>query len=168
MEKAKIVKYIWKLVFILILIVVVMMTLSCASKKDKAHAYFSQNKGELAEFCELEFPSKEVEYIEGDTIVINDTIVSETQIEIPCPDPTPENPKPTVKCPEEKIIIRESVRVDTVRVENTQKIRALQSRNSRLEKQNEDLSDSVSALQKWRLWLLIIALALGVVLIIKK
>lgn len=168
MKKYKIIGIVWKVVFIAIFIVLILMTLSCASKKDKAHAYFSQNKGELAEFCELEFPSKEVEYIEGDTIVINDTIVSETQIEIPCPDPTPENPKPTVKCPEEKIIVRESVRVDTVRVENTQKIRALQSRNSRLEKQNEDLSDSVSVLQKWRLWLLIIALALGVVLIIKR
>ena len=164
----KLLRITWKAVFVLILITVLLMTFACGSQKDKAYNYYQKNKGELAELCETEFPSKDIEYIEGETKVKTDTIYSETQIEIPCPEPTDENPRPSVKCPPEKIIEREIFRTDTIRVEHTQRIRALQSIIKKSEDDREELEKELSTLKKWRTYLIAFVIALILFAILRR
>lgn len=84
------------------------------------------NKGELAILCDDEFPFVP-KYIEGETIIVRDTIPG-VPIEIPCPEPTAENPKPSVKCPPCDKIKETHTRIDTVEVESGRKTKALETK----------------------------------------
>lgn len=121
----------------LILVLGLFFIVGCVSQQKKAHQYFDSNRGELAEKCQDEFPNDTIKIIQGVEVIKYDTI-SIPGVEIECPEPTPDNPKPKVKCPDcDKItIIKE--RTDTVVVRDNQEITALKYKIS---KQQENIND---------------------------
>lgn len=128
----------------LLLFFFVLMLFSCATRQEKSYNYYQKNKGELAQLCNDEFPFRE-EYIPGIPEVKTDTVYSKKVVEIPCPEPTPENPKPTVKCPPEKTIIKEIYIRDTIKVESSRKTKALEFEIQKLKK---ELQKKEEAIQK--------------------
>lgn len=149
-------------------IMAVLLVSSCATRQEKSFNYYQKNKGELAQLCDEEFPFKE-EYIPGIPIIIRDTIFSESEIEIPCPESTPENPKPTVKCPE--IIIKESTKTtDTLKVESQRKIKSLEfeikNLKAEIRKKDETIEKQLKKIEKYKNfkaigWILLIIIGAG-------
>lgn len=123
------------------------------------------NKGELAILCDDEFPSDTIKIIPGLPVIKTDTIFSKTQIEIPCPEPTPENPKPSVKCPPEKIITITEKQTDTAVVPNLKKERALEYK---LENAQSDLQKQKRKTEHYKKALIFSVIAFIVLLFIRR
>lgn len=150
---------------------------SCATEakqRKKAKAFYLTHPTELAELCMEEFPIPEVdrEIIPGDTIY-KERIKIVPGEEIECPDPTLENPKPKVKCPDcESKIIEKTIR-DTLKVtvKDTREIKILTESNIILKQENEKLKENLSKTKNARnnlIWIVIFFIAgLGVFLGIK-
>lgn len=123
---------------------------SCVNQQKIAKRYYQDNKGELAVLCDDEFPNEPIKIIQGETIIKTDTVKIPGQV-IPCPEPTPDNPHPTITCPPNTIIKTVEHRVDTLQVVDQQRIKALEfqyqkclinegivkAENERLKKENK-------------------------------
>lgn len=160
---------------ITLLLLALFLFTSCATQREnrqrkKANLFFMTHKPELAKLCSDEFPVLPVEIIPGETVTKIDTVRLPGET-IDCPEPTPENPRPRVKCPDHQIIIRESLRVDTIKIESTAKIYYLNSKIEDLEKENkathQDLSKVKEQLSKVKntrntfLWIILLIAAVG-------
>lgn len=149
----------------IIAILLIASLFSCATRKERAFNYYQKNKGELAQLCNDEFPFKE-EYIPGIPEVKTDTIYSSTVLEIPCPEPTPENPRPSVKCPPQKTIVQETVIRDTIKVESTRHLKALNFEIATLKEDLATCTDSLAKSEKQnstlRSWLTILGIIIGI------
>lgn len=108
------------------IILIILIAFSSCTTQKKATNWMLNNKGELAILCDDEFPFVP-KYIEGETIIVRDTIPG-VPVEIPCPEPTPENPKPSVKCPPCDQVKETHTRIDTVEVESGRKTKALETK----------------------------------------
>lgn len=115
--------------------------------KKSATEYFQTHQVELAKLCDQEFPIPEIQYIPGDTIVRYQSIIH-PGVYIPCPEPTEENPKPVVKCPESKSETKYIYRTDTVKIADSRQIfiyqnelKAVNQRNEALAMENNILKD---------------------------
>lgn len=151
----------------LITFVSIVLLMSCASQKKKANQYFDSNRGELAEKCQKEFPNDTIKIIKGETKTITDTITIQGVI-IPCPEPTTENPKPVVKCPDSKTITITKERTDTILITDMQKIKSLEHNLkeaiNKYQEQEKKLNNCNSKKDTY-LWIIII-LGLAVILYI--
>lgn len=116
----------------IILITIGLIISSCSvekalqKKKDKATSFMLQNKPVLAELCSDVFPVEVIEVVKGDTVRVVDVELV-PGVEISCPEPTPSNPKPSVKCPD---CHRETITLtitDTIKIRDTAKEYALRS-----------------------------------------
>lgn len=149
------------------LILIALTSLGCNAekvfqkKKEKAATFMLQNKPVLAELCSEEFPVKETEVIEGETIVVVEKEYIPGEI-IPCPEPTSDNPKPSVQCPPcEKEYIK-TYRVDTIKVRDYAKEYTLENKVRTLtydnEKVNKELNSTKDKLRETQATLYIILL----------
>jgi len=148
-----------------------------AKKEKQAKEFYQVNPELLAEFCDEEFPIPEVQYIPGDTIV--KTVVKEMPgKEIECPEPTPENPKPTVKCPDVKTKTKYIYKTDTVKIVDSRQVFLVQEELKRANEINETQNltinqqkDQIRELQNgrnnWRWMFIVLAVAVGLFLAFK-
>jgi len=163
--------------YTLIFSILAFSLIGCASidkKHFKAQQFFLKNKDKLAELCSAEFPSK-TEYIKGDPVIERDTVYSDVPIYVDCPDGTKQ------ECPKQKTIYEKITITDTLKTPNVHyeaklnfTINELDAKNRfitiQLDKAQKDLkqSESESKRKDWIIGGLIFALAIGVVIIIKK
>jgi hypoxanthine phosphoribosyltransferase len=115
---------------------------------EKATSYL-QSKGKLAEVCAEKFPIQE-RVIEGQTIVVIDTLTVAGDSVACAPSPVPKK----VKCPDAKVQVKHSFRVDTLVQENTAKVEMykgyyLQEKVLK-EQVQEKLSVMTDSRDKWR------------------
>lgn len=148
-----------------------LIVFGCASEqklKKKATEYFQTHPTELAELCIEEFPTPDVIYIPGDTIVEYKSIIH-PGVYLPCPDPTPENPNPTVKCPDCKEIIKVITKTDTIRFKDLKDVQLYNGCRNDVDVLNgqiNDFKDDINDLEKSRNSWMWIAICLGVAVII--
>lgn len=110
---------------------------ACVTEK-KASKYFKVHDDKLAELCHERFPVADVEIIPGEEIIKE--VIREIPGEvIPCPEPTAENPRPVVKCPACREIIREIIRTDTIKVKDTREVFIYQNELKASSEKNEAL-----------------------------
>lgn len=162
----------------LILILGIMFLVSCTTQKSATN-YFKKNDVQLAELCNERFPVPETEreLIPGDTIV-KEKIITLPGVDIPCPEPTAENPKPVVKCPPCQNKVTERTIRDTlkIKVRDTRELfiyqtelKKVNEKNSELQLQNETLKDDLRTAKNQRnnfMWILVcfgVGLALFVI-----
>lgn len=152
-------------------ILALFLVFSCATRQEKAHRYFQENKGELAVLCDREFPNDTVRIIIGETIVKTDTLFAETGTRIPCPE-TPDGGKQTwVECPPAKTVTITKERIDTLVLTDTRKTKALEFQLASVsgelrdaEAENKVLQSKYAAAKKEKnklLWILIALAAAG-------
>lgn len=113
------------LVFGLLLLIVWLSSCSTLENKiEKAKIVAYQNPKSFAEFCGLAYPIKEV-VVKGKDSIINDTIVRRDTVTI---IRTVNGIRDTIKaaCPPCKATTKTIFRTDTVRIENTAKIKGLE------------------------------------------
>lgn len=108
-----------------------------AKEKKIANDYFAKNRDELATKCKTEFPNLITEYVKGKETIKVDTIYRQGEI-IECPEPTEQNPKPTIKCPDVKNVIKYVDRTDTLKVADT---REIYLRDTKINEQSELLKE---------------------------
>ena len=154
----------------IVLMIGIFFIVGCVSQQKKAHQYFDSNRGELAEKCQDEFPNDTIKIIQGVEVIKYDTI-SIPGVEIECPEPTPDNPKPKVKCPDcDKItIIKE--RTDTVVVRDNQEITALKYKLTNANNELTEIKAEYAIIAKrnkklsWVLIILLVGLVGGMYLV---
>lgn len=108
-----------------------------AKEKKIANDYFAKNRDELALKCKTEFPNLITEYVKGNETIKVDTIYQQGEI-IECPEPTEQNPKPVIKCPDTKSVIKYVDRIDTLKVADT---REIYLRDTKINEQSELLKE---------------------------
>lgn len=166
---------------LILFVITASLLVSCATEakqRKKAKDFYLTHPTELAEFCMEEFPIPEIdrEVIPGDTIY-KEKIIHVPGEEIECPEPTPENPKPKVKCPDcESKIIEKTIR-DTLKVtvKDTREIKVLTENNVILKQENEKLKDKLNKTKSTRnnlIWIVIffisgLAVFLGIKIFLK-
>lgn len=126
-----------------------------------------QNKPVLAELCSDVFPVEISEIIKGDTVRIVDVEII-PGVDIVCPEPTPENPKPSVKCPDcERETITLTVH-DTIKVRDTAKEFFLNSEVEKSRSKINELSEKNDHLKSllWRFGLIGFVLLLALISIV--
>jgi hypothetical protein len=140
-------------------IIVSLLLLSSCMSVDKATSYL-QASGKLAEVCADKFPITE-RIIEGQTIVVLDTLLVAGDSVQCVPSPVPLK----VKCPDRKVEVRHSYRVDTLIQENTAKVEMYKEKFfkqlDRTEQVESKLADTEGKLQAARKYKLYFYLALG-------
>lgn len=161
---------------VIVLFIGILIITGCATRQEKSYNYYQKNKGELAQLCNDEFPFKE-EYIPGIPEVIRDTVYSLSEIEIPCPEPTPQNPKPSVKCPPQKTIVEKVFIRDTIKVESSRKTKALefeiQNLKNEINRKNKFLEKQKKQIGQYKTirtigWILLLLIGAGIILKIFK
>ena len=103
----------------------ILLISSCVNQQKIAKQYYQDNKGELAVLCDDGFPNETIKIIPGETIIKTDTVKIPGQV-IPCPEPTPDNPNPTVTCPPNTIIKTIEHRVDTLQIVDQRHTKSLE------------------------------------------
>lgn len=139
-----------------------------AKKEKQAKEFYQTHPTELAELCIEEFPTPDVIYIPGDTIVEYKSIIH-PGVYLPCPDPTPENPNPTVKCPDCKETVKYITKTDTIRfkdLKDVQLYNGCRNEVKALGGEINELKDNINDLEKSRNNWMWIAICLGVAIII--
>lgn len=141
-----------------------------AKEESNAEIFYRSNPAKLAELCHDEFPVSEIQYIPGDTIVKYHSIVHPGVV-IPCPNPTPENPKPSVQCPDCIEKIKEVFRTDTVKVKDTQQIYLYQTELKKVNEENDSMESKINDLEtgrnNWRWAFIVLAIAAGLFVVFK-
>lgn len=142
------------------------MLAGCISEKRKRHRaedYYRNNPNELALKCADQFVVQK-EYVKGETVV-QESVIYVPADSVVCP---PSEKVVKVKCPDAKIITKNSVRVDTLKVENTAKVSALSFENNQLQVKYAVLDakrKDVEAVARDRLKLLLLFVAITAFLI---
>lgn len=142
---------------ILSIIFALIILSSCTTRKrNKAHNYFRDHPQELAELCAKEFPPV-INHIQGKTDTIPGINVYIKGDSIPCPDGT------KVKAPDVKVPCPPSThRVDTVTIENTAKIKALEgeskNKDARISELEKELTETKEKASNRMWWLISIGL----------
>lgn len=94
-------------------------------KEDNAYRFFRENPGKLAVVCKDAFPNTQKTVQGKNTIVTKHDTIIKPGIVIPCPVVTGHK-RDSVKCPDQRIIYIDKLRVDTVYIENTARVADLQ------------------------------------------
>lgn len=158
-----------KIVAFLLLIYVQISCVTEQKARLRAIDFFREHPSELAETCADKFPITS-QYVQGITVVRKDTTIKRGFI-LNCPQTL----KPTqLRCPEQEIIRIETLRVDTIKKENTARVKqllfekeaseknyqvAISSLQSKLNKSEMDLRLCKTTSNK-RLWVIIILFSL--------
>lgn len=107
----------------------ILLISSCApsitKQRYRAFTFYQQNPNELAELCATNFPPKTV-FKPGETIIKTDTVTNTVTDTLECPDGT------KLECPPQKTVYINKYRTDTLEVENTALVAALQYKNQEL------------------------------------
>lgn len=143
----------------------------------RAIEFFREHPTELAETCADKFPVTS-QYVQGITVVRKDTTIKRG-IVLNCP----ESLKPTqLRCPDQEIIRIETSRVDTIRKENTARVKQFQlekeeaakkyqatisSLQSKLEKTEMDLQVCKTTSNKRLLVIIVICSIIGIATFLK-
>lgn len=142
-------------------IVLALLLTSCMSV-EKATSYLKK-EGALAEVCSEAFPIQE-KVIQGETIVVTDSIlVAGDSVEC-----EPAEKPFKVKCPDSKVEVRHSFRVDTLVQENTAKTDMYKTYYEKQLQRADQLEEKLSAMKdsrnkyRVRFWGLIILLGGGI------
>lgn len=101
------------------LLISILLLSACASRKEKAAAFFRQNPGQIAVLCADAFPIKE-RLISGKEIIQMDTAKTAALL-VPCP-PHYGQKTAFISCPGSKVVTRKVFRTDTLIKENTARI----------------------------------------------
>jgi hypothetical protein len=133
---------------------------------EKATSYL-QSKGKLAEVCAEKFPIQE-RVIEGQTIVVIDTLTVAGD-SVACPPNLSKSDKSIkVKCPDAKVQVKHTSRVDTLVQENTAKVEMykgyyLQEKVLK-EQVQEKLATMTDSRDKWRSRCIGLLISIGAVI----
>lgn len=127
----------------LFILFVFFLLTSCVTEQKarlRAIEFFRQHPAELAETCADKFPVTS-QYVQGITVVRKDTTIKRG-IVLNCP----ESFKPTqLRCPEQQIIRIETSRVDTIRKENTARVKQFQMEKEASEKKYQGMISSLES-----------------------
>lgn len=157
-----------KILFIVppLLLLLLAGCVSLEKKHFKAVKFFNEHENLAAEYCSGKFPS-ETEIIKEPPLIITDTIEGPA-VYVDCPDGTKK------ECPKNKIITRTIEHTITITKSNTayetvlkNQINELKGDNVVLVKENEKTLKDLKNSRRYN-WALGIALAICVILIIKK
>lgn len=152
----------WAIFLAVLLTVFVLLFISSCNSKKKFVKYAALHKEELAELCSENF-KPETKIIEGRTDTTTKIEYKDSVI-VNCPPveaKTGQIIRSTTKCPPTKIITNTFTRVDTLKVANTAKEYALQSKLTKSEKDNKKLTDGKA---KWRLQAILLYVVSGALL----
>lgn len=86
--------------------------------------YLDENESVAAAYFARHY-KPQVRLIPGHFVERTDTVRTPGVV-LPCPPPTPENPRPSVQCPDQETITRERSKTDTLEVPNLARERELE------------------------------------------
>jgi hypothetical protein len=132
---------------------ILLLLLSSCMSVEKATVYL-QSKGKLAEVCADGFPIKE-RVIQGETIIEIDSIfVPGDSVECP-PSLSKSDKSIKVKCPDHRVEVRHSFRVDTLVQENTAKVEMYKTKYLQSVDESKILTTELRTIEqsrdKWKL-----------------
>ena len=150
----------------MIALLTLIMLAGCISEKRKRHRaedFYRLHPDELALKCADKFVVQK-EYVKGETVT-EESVIHVPADSVVCP---PSEKIAKVKCPDAKIIKVSSIRVDTLRLPNPAKERALASENNQLQVKYAVLDakrKDIEAVARDRLKLLLLFVAITAFLI---
>jgi hypothetical protein len=127
---------------------ILLLLLSSCMSVEKATVYL-QSKGKLAEVCAEGFPIKE-RVVTGTTVVITDTLTIPGD-SVECPPSLSKSDKSIkVKCPDHRVEVRHSFRVDTLVQENTAKVEMYKTKYLQSVDESKILNTELRTIEKSR------------------
>lgn len=144
-------------------VIIIMAFLFTGCMTGKKAVYWMDNHAfKAAQYCNSRFPVDTV-LKPGQTITLQDTIF-QSGPSIPCPVRSGYDSLIYVKCPPNRTITIQKIRVDTLPVTNTRQISSLEGQISTLQTNVGNLSNQVTSLKKGRnVWRSIAILALVII-----